>query len=120
MVVNVWGNKDLLAIRNLIGGYREGMGGFSVTNDEKPLFNIEIDGADHFDYIRGVLDYTNGYPATTTQLEAEERNKIVSKYVAELTLHATNPMAFKEYLDFLEGEHLLVKIGKNHWKLSVL
>jgi len=49
--VNVYGTNDIL-YQTGIGGYRDSLFGFSVNDSYHPLFNVEIVGADHFDYMK--------------------------------------------------------------------
>lgn len=80
LVVNVYGDKDPLTIGNLLGGHLDELGGYSTDDEEKPLFNIQIKGANHYDYIKGVYDYTDSQDIT--------RNETVSNFVAQLILHS--------------------------------
>jgi hypothetical protein len=71
-VVNVWGSKDILA--NLgIGGYRETISG-------KPAINIRIEGADHYDYMKGIK------PERLTDQKAKDWNDKVADFVARLVI----------------------------------
>jgi hypothetical protein len=75
MVVNVYGSKDILAETG-IGGFRSELFGYSVADRTHQLYNIEILGADHFDYMRGILpDRLN-----------DPWNKTVSDFITRLTL----------------------------------
>jgi hypothetical protein len=71
-VVNVWGSKDILA--NLgIGGYRETISG-------KPAINIRIEGADHWDYMKGIKS------ERLTDQKAKDWNDKVADFVARLVI----------------------------------
>ena len=111
LVVNVWGDKDPFA---KIGatGYRSTMGGYSVNNSESPLFNIEIKGADHTDYVYGIDLTKTG--------DALERNEKISAYVARFVLSAKDPETFKAYLAELTGQKKLIPIAQNSYRLVIL
>ena len=105
MLVNVYGTKDILTrVQDIlplpvaIAGYRESWGGFVAGDLEKPLFNIEIEGAGHFDYIRGVDDYSS-ISDPEERKAAETRNKLVSNFVAQLSLHCDDAEAMRKFLD---------------------
>ncbi len=56
IIANIYGTKDILSDIDIngeaIGGYRSELNGFTPNNADHKLFNIEIVGAAHFDYLR--------------------------------------------------------------------
>ncbi|MBI4971617.1 MAG: hypothetical protein HZC17_07255 [Candidatus Omnitrophica bacterium] len=56
VIVNVYGDKDVLATLDVlgekVGGYRDDIGKYVVDDRNRPLVNVEILGANHFDYMR--------------------------------------------------------------------
>jgi YD repeat-containing protein len=81
-IVNVWGTKDIVAKLG-IGGYRDEIAGLSTENGQ--IFNIEIIGATHFDYMR----YNNPTP----------QNVIVSDFVTKLITHSTTQEELIQFLN---------------------
>ena len=80
-IVNVWGTQDVAAWSGLAGP-RQTIGGV-------PAINVEIQGADHFDYMRR--------PDETDPVK-KNFNERVSKFVAELILASKNEQDIKAYL----------------------
>jgi len=104
-VVNLYGDKDILTLLpslmgEKIGGFRKSIGTYSVGDDFKTLINIEITGADHWDYIRAARDsrsiagLTGEAADFIAQLLGKEQNdpwnRTVSNFVADLIGNSTN------------------------------
>lgn len=86
--LNIFGSKDILYELG-IGGSRTEFGGFVTGDDEKPIFNVEIVGADHFDYMRrGIADPD----------QADDWNKKVAKFVARFLALAQDQNAVLDFL----------------------
>jgi hypothetical protein len=120
MIVNMYGTRDILSQLRIngvsIGGYRENMGGFTASDRDHALVNIEIVGASHFDYMRpdnpspGILDIA-GYLATD-----REWNERVSAFVAQLIGQASNIDQLDQFLferpdiAFFENEKWVIRL----------
>ncbi len=119
LVVNIWGSEDPLA-KIGIGGYRSNIGGYSVTEEFKPLFNVEIEGADHYDYVYGVHDFEADFPDPIKRAEAIRKNEIVSGYVTRMILKAQDAISFQAHLSELIREEVLILVSPNTYRLRVL
>ncbi|MBI4970798.1 MAG: hypothetical protein HZC17_03050 [Candidatus Omnitrophica bacterium] len=120
LVVNVWGDKDQLALGNAISGYLPEIGGYTPGDRNQPLFNIEIVGADHFDYIRGVRsadDYVTEYPDMTKRQEAIHRNEIVSGFVAQMISRAKDAQELRDFLTSFGP--IVQQVGTDHYRVDL-
>ena len=111
MVVNIYGTKDAVADLQIdgkkLGGYRSELLGYRADDEEDTLFNIEIIGAGHNDYIRNDIDYfdlsgLSGAAAAIGQawnpLGLQDWNKTVSEFVADLIVAAKSKEDLKDFL----------------------
>ena len=112
-VVNIYGDKDLLADLG-VGGYRSSISGFTDK-----LINIEIKSqrgaiSDHYTYmhnIRTPQDYAEmGADGNTYQHEFDDR---VSNFVARLLVVSKNPQTAASFLNQLPPELGQVVPGAN-------
>lgn len=83
-IVNIWGTEDVLADLG-VSGYRPNIGGFTPTDNNHRLINIEIVGADHFDYMR--------------RSDADAWNLTVSDFVAKLLVASKTEEGMRNFLD---------------------
>ena len=118
-MVNIWGSNDRLALGNIIGGYVDHIGEYSGDDQNKPLFNIEIEGADHYDYIRGVFEYEEKISDPVELMKAQKKNKIVSEFVAKTILRAKSAADFKLYMIDLQNKGIASSTGKNTWRIDL-
>jgi hypothetical protein len=118
MMVNIFGTKDLLAAKTSLVGYRSEWAGFSVTDRDKPLFNIEIEGADHFDYIRGVRDFSKITDPVKRQA-AIKKNEVISRYVAQLILNSEDPDDLLRFLRTQLPGVTVQAIGLNTFRVNL-
>ncbi len=86
MFVNVYGTKDILCETG-IGGYRESLFGFSVDDEDYPLFNIEVKGAEHLYYMK------------RNDLDDPEWNTTVSDFVTLLMLNSDSSEKILSFLN---------------------
>jgi len=90
IVANVYGSKDILTQLGVngvtVGGYRTELGGYRVGNEERPLINVEIVGATHFDYMRRD-DLLSNIMGTINPAE-KQWNERVSAFVTDLAANA--------------------------------
>jgi len=114
LVVNVWGTEDFIAKGNVVGGYLDHIGNFRVDSKTEPLYNIEIIGADHLDYIKGVRDFST-IADSVIRAEAEYRNEVVSTFVADLILNAKSADALERFL----SKSFIQKIDENHYQIDL-
>ena len=104
VLVNVWGSKDILKDVG-VSGYRQDLLGFTpqgqVGSDGKPtkqLFNIEILGATHFDYMkRGASADPNYIPPGETKAD-RDWNVTVSQFVTDLLIASTSNGTLEAFL----------------------
>ncbi len=114
MLVNIYGTEDLLNKMPVpgvnIAGHRDKLAGFSTDSSEKPLFNIEIEGADHFDYILGVDESKTGDDVT--------KNVLISKFVSRLIVNSDDPETLSA---FLLGDPFVSPVSgsNNTWKVTI-
>ena len=118
MIVNVYGTRDILRDIEIagqaVGGYRDQMGQYIATTADqplvKPLINIEIKGASHFDYMEresngfqlgGVLGAIAQSIFDVFPGRDKTWNETVADFVADLVGHSDN---YDELLDFLQSE----------------
>lgn len=84
--MNVYGTKDIL-YQTGISGYRESLLGFSADDEDQPLLNIEIKGAEHLYYMK------------RGDLPDQEWNTTVSDFVTQLMLNSDSPEQVKVFLN---------------------
>lgn len=112
-VVNVYGDKDMLTLLptglgQKIGGYRNSIGQYTLNDRNHQLVNIEIVGAEHWDYIRTARDTTDIAGLTgaaadfiaelLSEEEADPWKRTVSNFVADLIGHATTADEVSRFL----------------------
>jgi hypothetical protein len=90
--VNIYGTKDMLYEVG-ISGYRDSLFGFSVDNKDLPLFNVEIKGAEHLDYMK------------RDDLSDPEWNIIVSDFVTRLMLKTGSASAVSNFFKYPPPEY---------------
>ncbi len=83
-IVNVWGTNDILTKLG-IAGYHDDILGLSANSGQ--IFNIEIIGASHFDYLR--------------KDDASPKNLATSEFITNLIRRSTTEI---ELLNFLRGD----------------
>lgn len=113
LVVNVFGSKDILTEMAVngqtIGGQRQRMGDFTVGDRNKPLINVEIVGASHFDYMRRGDFLSNVIGFFSPAFSAW--NITVSNFVTDLILHADNGDRLAVFLAELEDRGLAENVS---------
>jgi hypothetical protein len=77
MFVNIYGTKDIL-FETGFAGYRDRLFGFSVDDEDHPLFNVEIKGAEHLYYMK------------RNDLQDPAWNQTVSDFVTLLMLNSNS------------------------------
>lgn len=88
---NVYGSKDILA-QTGVGGYRDELMGFTPGNDLRELFNIQILGADHLDYMRrSITEFPFNPP--------DQWNDTVAAFVTDLLIASTSRDSLQQFLD---------------------
>ncbi len=95
-LVNLWGTKDVL-YETGIAGYRSELIGFTPTSDFHKLFNIEILGATHFDYMR--RGETSVDACTISATSDACWNVTVSDFVTRLLIASQSKDSLAEFLD---------------------
>lgn len=92
-----------------MGGYRDEIGGFVVGDEFKPLINIEIVGATHFDYMRAdnpsstLLDAAAQFKYLTLD---KPWNESVSAFAADIIAHASS---YDELVTYLQRADVQAK-----------
>ena len=106
-VVNLYGSIDVLKILH-IGGYRDELAGFTADSlSPKPLFNIEIRGAQHSDYYR-LSDTPTGW------------NKKVSDFVTQLLIVSDDPERLRTFLRTSHPElQATSRLENNRWIVEI-
>ena len=147
MIVNVYGTRDIVANAALangqkIGGERSEMAGFTlggvvgadgkITNQ---LINIEIVGADHYDYMPmsqlenmttrllsgfGAIAGLPGAFIMTALATTQEIawNKLVSDFCADLILNSQDPNKLNAFLEDAKNRQLAHKEG-DKWVVTL-
>jgi YD repeat-containing protein len=110
LMVNVYGSKDILTTGDVLGGFVKNLGEFHSEDRNKPLFNIEIVGADHYDYINGIKDYSK--EEDSRYLMA--KNQVISNFIAQLILVADDKEELREFLS-LSGVAQPQNDARNTW-----
>ena len=110
MVVNVYGTKDAVADLQIdgkkLGGYRSELLGHTPTDRDHTLFNIEIVGAGHNDYIRNdlgsdllpIVDPIAGILGYAASIIEHQWNLTVSEFVADLLVASKSKESLKDFL----------------------
>ena len=123
VLVNLWGTKDILYDFNLVGARNE-VSGFTPggrldanQNITKQLFNIEIIGASHFDYMkRGASAASSYMPPGETRAE-RTWNVTVSQFVTRLILNSTS---IDSLARFLRGRNdVLFDTARKVWVVNL-
>ncbi|MSR77659.1 MAG: hypothetical protein EXS63_05475 [Candidatus Omnitrophica bacterium] len=123
LVVNIWGSKDQLTKGNILGGYIREIGGYSVNDRNKPLFNIEIEGANHFDYIKNVRsaeDWIKDFPDQVQRIQAQQKNETISQFVAQLILNSNDKDKLRAFLGQQIATHKAHLDSSGTWIVTIL
>ncbi len=105
--MNVYGTKDIL-YQTGISGYRESLLGFSADDEDQPLFNIEIKGAEHLYYMK------------RGDLPDQEWNTTVSDFVARLMLKAGSVNEIRGFLRTPPPEYAgCFHLENNRWVIEL-
>ncbi len=81
-IANVWGTDDLVVKLGLVGGYRDQLLGLTTAAEQ--IFNIEIKGATHSNYMRRDDPTIN--------------NSSVNKFITDLMIHSRSKVDMKAFL----------------------
>ncbi len=100
-IVNLYGTRDILANfavnGHAIGGYRDDIAGFTQTNRDHQLVNIEIVGATHFDYMRRETTFTSSI-VNFFNPSVAEWNRTVSAFVADVVANSRDTASITRFL----------------------
>lgn len=102
------GIEDILYKLNLVGT-RDEVSGFTPTDEEHKLFNIEIVGADHLDYLR--REETSVDACTISPASDACWNAKVSAFVTDLIINSTSPDVLNQFLTLKQLEGIASKEG---------
>ena len=114
MMVNIYGTDDPLVKHTDLVGHRASWANFTVNPvnaGDKPLFNIEIEGADHYDYILGIDPKKKG--------DAFTKNEIISRFVAQLIVNAASEEDLKDFLDNPPTGVLVNLLGERYYRIEL-